>query len=483
LNLDFHGYLRALRRWRWMIALITVTAAVTAGLASLQQPKVYVTGAVGLVSPKQLIPPGAGVNDANQVPSIDQLVETYVGLINTEPVRQRLIADGIPRTDGQLRSSITAFHQPSTTLINVTVSDQDPAVALATARDVIPAFNSSLTELQTKVGARQSAQLDSLVPWELPASAPTTPVSPNIPRTILLATAAALVLSLALAIGFERLDNTIKQDTDVRIKLGANLLGSIIQHPTGDLDEPGLVEMITARYMNDPLAEQYRALRTNVMYARAAHNLRSLLVTSTRPGEGKTTTACNLAIVLAQAGTRVILVDADFRRPALNQVFQRPRNIGLGNLILGEEPSPLLISPTTVTNLRIVCSGPTPPNPSELLGSVSMGRVMEKLQEEAEMVIIDSPPVGAVTDATVLGSLVDGALVVVERGGTSVAAIHRTLETLEAVEVNILGIVLNKMRAADAVEYYDYYYGKRPPRGARAAAAAAPESSAATPGK
>jgi capsular exopolysaccharide synthesis family protein len=458
--MDYGGFLRAIRRWRWMIGLVTLTAAITSGLVTLQAPKVYITQAVGLVSPKQLLPAGAGVNtnDPSQVPSIDQLVETYVGLINSYPVRQRMIAEGIPRSDFQLGAEIAAVRQPNTTLISIRVTDLDPAVSLAAARAVIPAFNSSLADLQAKVGAKQSAVLDSLVPWEIPVPGSTFPLAPDIFKSMLLAGGAALVLTIGLAMLLERVDNTVKQEGDVGLKLGVPLLGSVVRRPATEQDGASETELVSERHVNDPVAEQYRALRTNVLYAREAEKLKTLLVTSTRPGEGKTTTACNLAISLAHAGHRVVLMDADFRRPALHRIFSRTTNIGLGNLILQDRPETELIVATDVRNLRLICSGPTPPNPSELLGSAGMKRVLASVLRSADIVIIDSPPVGAVTDATVLGAMVDGVIVVVERGGTQVRAIQKTMHTLQSVGVRVLGVVLNKTRASDMAEYYAYYY-------------------------
>jgi succinoglycan biosynthesis transport protein ExoP len=448
------GYLGAIRRWKWLILLVTVTCSTTAALASLELPRVYETSAVGLVSPKQLLPAGGGnASDPTQEPSIDQLVETYVGLINTEPVRQRLIDGGIPRDTGQLRASISAARQPNTTLITILVSDGDPAVALSITQRVIPAFNASLDTLQSKVGSSPTSHLDALVPWEIPSVAPATPISPNIPRNVALAAVASLVIAVLLALVLERLDDTIKSEVDVRTRLGLSLLGSILLRPA---EVGGLPEMMTAAGADEPVGEQYRALRTNVLYTRASKPLRTLLVTSTIPGEGKTTTAVNLAVVMAQAGNRVVLVDADFRKPALHRIFDRAENRGLGNLILGDRPDKELIQTCSVPNLRVVTTGPPPPNPSELIGSSGMKRVIDRLATGADIVIIDSAPVAPVTDAAVLATLVDGIVMVVERGGARVKAIEKALDTLRGVGGNVLGAVMNKARPDDASGYYYY---------------------------
>ncbi|MEA2645333.1 MAG: tyrosine-protein kinase [Chloroflexota bacterium] len=457
--MDPRPYLRVVWRWRWLVVLIVVTCALTSVLVSYQLPKAYATTATGLVSPKQLLP--GGTPDATQAPNIDQLVETYVGLINTDPVRSRLVKDGIPRSTDQLKGAITAARAPSSTLIKITIVDSEPGVAQAIARDIIPAFNASLDDLQTKVGVDSKSRLDALVLWEVPATAPTTPITPNIPRNVELAVAASLVGAILLAFLIERLDSTVKTEADLREKTGLTVLGSVIERPAGDLDPDQGIETVVVTHPTDPLAEQYRAIRTNVLFSRVDSELRTLIVTSPSPGEGKTTTASNLAVVLAQAGNNVILVDADFRRPAIHSVFGVNSDVGLGNLILGDKTEDEVLQSTKVPRLRVVCTGVTPANPSELLGSSSMQRALERLNAKADVVILDTPPVTAVTDATVLSALVDGVVVVVERGGTSFASLTRSIETMQGVGARIIGLVLNKARAEAGVGYY-YYYGPHP---------------------
>lgn len=457
--MDARGYLRALRRWRWLILLIAVTCSATAAAVSYQLPKVYKATAVGLVSPKQLIPPASNLTpgDTSQLPSIDQLIETYVALIDSGPVWDELVRSGIPRTPGQLQAEILAARQPNTTLVNITITDSDPATALTIARRIIPAFNTSLDTLQGTLGGDTSTHLLSLVPWEVPISPPDAPVSPDIPLNVLAATLAGLALGVLLAIAIERFDNSVKLPGDVTVKLGMPLLGSVMIRPAPKGATPGMVDLVAASSVQDPLSEQYRAIRTNLMFSNADKKLQSIVVTSAAPYEGKSTTASNLAVVMAQAGHKVILVDADFRRPALHHLFDRPQQPGLTNLILRDRRDNEAIFNTDVPNLRVVCAGPQPANPSELLGSQSMERVLTHLKTLADLVILDAPPVSVVTDATILSALTDGVIVVVERGGTAIPAILRAVETLRGVGANIIGAVLNKARPEEVESYY--YYG------------------------
>jgi receptor protein-tyrosine kinase len=375
-------------------------------------------------------------------------------------VRDRLVASGIPRTEKQLNASILAGRRPNTTLINVQAADSEPSVALQIARGIIPAFNASLQELQATVDTPSSnSHLDSLVPWEVPSQASDTPISPDISRNILLAIGAAIVLAVGLAFLIERIDNTVKSDSDIRLRLGLPLLGAVFLRDAvkDDFGKPAALEVISATRFKDPMSEQFRALRTNIMFSQVDKPTSSIVVTSTVSGEGKTTAACNLAVVMAQAGSRVILVDADFRRSALHRVFDQPDNVGLGNLILGDRPQAEALRDTQVPNLRVIFAGTTPHNPSEVLGSTRMAHILQELSQEADVIIFDSPPVGAVTDATVLSTLAGVAVLVVEQGRAGMPAIARAAETLTTVGVSLIGVVLNKARTQDRA-HYQYYY-------------------------
>jgi len=459
------AYLPTLRRWAWLIISFTLVAGVTAALVSLELPKQYESTTVGLVNPKQLLLSGT---DTGYTAQPDQLVQTYVQLMSNKPVWDRLVAEGIPRTREQLKTELTVKREPNTSLIDVTIRDHSPEVALRVAQDIIPAFNSSLGELQARVaGAKPaSAQLDSLVPWSVPSDAPTTPVSPRIPLNVAVALVAGLMISVGFAFLLEHLDDTVKNEANVRLRLELPLLGSIFfKKGMSRLTKPqDIVALVTLTHPKEPIAEAFKAIRTGLLFSVEDNEaLSTIVVTSTTPGEGKTSTACNLAIVLAQAGRRVILVDADFRRPTLHQVFRRGRNVGLGNLILQDLPEEEVVTDTQLPNLKLLCSGPTPPNPSELLGSPGFARVVDRLKQRCDVIIFDTPPIGAVTDATVLAARADGVVVVVDGGRTPVSGVLRTRDTLRAVNAKILGVVLNKMKTAKGGGYDYYYY--TPPGG------------------
>jgi protein-tyrosine kinase len=212
--------------------------------------------------------------------------------------------------------------------------------------------------------------------------------------------------------------------------------------------------------VKSPESEAYRTLRTNIQFSSVDNPIRSLLVTSSSPGEGKSTTTANLAVVLAQTGQRVIVVDTDLRRPVLHKVFGIPNNIGLTTALLaGESLSQEdYLQPTEIDTLSVLTSGPIPPNPSELLGSHRMQHLIEVLAQAADIVIFDSPPVLAVTDAVVLGRQVDGVLVVADAGNTREHALAQAVAELQKTGANVLGVALNRLDTRRGGYYYYYYY-------------------------
>ena len=455
---DLLAYLRILRRWIWLIVGISILAAATSAAVSSQLPKQYESTTVALVNPKQGLLTSA---DAGVAVQLDQLVQTYAQLVNIEPVRQSLISDGVPRNSVQLQKALTVKREPNTTLIDITVRDRNPSVAFQVARNIIPAFNSSLDAIQTSaLGKATTSRLDSMVPAQVPPTAPIGPVSPN----ILLNTAAALVAGLLISTGLvfliERLDNRIHTEVDVRTELALTPLGSIARTvPKQPGHAPrGVMALTTMTHPMDSVSEAYKAIRTSLLFSSTDRPVRTLIVTSTAPGEGKTSTACNLAVVMAQAGNRVILVDADFRRPTLSKIFRLPDNVGLGNLVLGDRSLDEALGDTEVANLKVLATGPIPPNPSELLSSRPMAAILPQLAAAADFVIFDTPPVAAVTDATVLASKCDGVILVVEAGRTAGPAVIRTRDTLLGVNARMLGVVLNKQRSRNSSDGYYYYY-------------------------
>lgn len=214
--------------------------------------------------------------------------------------------------------------------------------------------------------------------------------------------------------------------------------------------------LITHEQTKSFIAEAYRTLRTNIHFSKGDKQPKTILFTSAAPGEGKSTTVANTAVSLAQAGNKVIVMDCDLRKPVQHRFFGRNYN-GLTNLLTEHLPVEDLLQKTAVENLWLLSSGPIPPNPSELLGSKKMQKVLDYARKEADYVIIDTPPILAVTDACVLASKVDGVILVVGAGMIRPEMAQKAKELLENVKGHLLGVVLNRVELEQG--HYYYYYG------------------------
>jgi succinoglycan biosynthesis transport protein ExoP len=291
-----------------------------------------------------------------------------------------------------------------------------------------------------------------------PAPLPLAPLPRQGLRYILMALAVSLGVGIGLAFLIEYLDWTIKTPEELDAVYGLSTLGVIGAIRNGSRNRTGQEGLVTLAAPHSPIAEAFRALRTNIQFASPDKPVGSLMVTSAGPVEGKTLISANLAIVLAQAGKRVILVDTDLRRPRVHKLFDLSRTSGFTDLVIDQENGvEAYLQPTAVDNLRVLACGPLPVNPAELLGSPRVGQVMEQLKEHADVVVYDTPPAATVTDAVVLGSRVDAVIQVVRAGGPRRDVVRRTKGLLEKVGARVLGPVLNGVSLSD-VGYYNYYY-------------------------
>jgi capsular exopolysaccharide synthesis family protein len=312
------------------------------------------------------------------------------------------------------------------------------------------------------------------------AITPDGPIGPNRTRTVFIALFLALGLGVGFALLLEYLDDTVHSSEEVerllhlpalavipaaigngsrRLLAGPGALQKRNGHPA---DNPELLMNVDGR---SPLAEAYRHLRTSVLLSTAGRAPRSLLVTSSLPGEGKTTTAVNTAVSLAQTGASVVIIDADMRRPRLRSIFGLTERAGLSSILsneLSEVEVGALISKGPVAGLHVLTAGPIPPNPAELLGSDQMRRLMATLQSKFNHVVVDSPPVSSFTDGVLISSMVDGVLLVVHGGKSSRHVVKRSRQLLHDVGAKIFGVVLNNVQIqSHDYYYYNRYYGSR----------------------
>jgi capsular exopolysaccharide synthesis family protein len=299
-------------------------------------------------------------------------------------------------------------------------------------------------------------------------------IKPSKKTNILLGIVLGIMMGVGIAFAKEFLDNTIKAVEHLERK-GLTILG-IIPDMMGNKDgqaskviaktkspSKGGIDfrrrLITYEDPKSPVSESYRSLRTNVAYASVDKKIKSLLISSSQPGEGKSTTTANLAIAFAQLRKKTLLVDADLRKPVQHNVFGHPRGPGLSEYLIGEvESAESIIHKTKIDNLYIMTAGGLPPNPSELLGSDRMSRLIDQLEQGYDMVLFDSPPIVAVTDASMISGELDAIAIVVKAGQTEQSAVDRALDTIRNIKAPLIGAILNGANQKSLGGKYSYYY-------------------------
>ena len=444
--------------------------------------------------------------DYNQLLASQRLSKTYASIATTRPLLNRVIDKlGLaPVTPDELAKRVRASAALDSTLLTITAQDPDQARAAAIAnamadeliaaspnlqgpqqdiresvqkdldatqatitstqaeverlaglQDRTTAEEASLNVLQGRlVTLRQTyATLLSFLSNDSsnflsvvePAVAADAPVSPRPLFSLLLGAIIGLLIAVAVLFIAEFLDDTVKTSADVHELLRVPTLGAIARLPRGSRRRP-LDRLVTLSAPRSAAAEAYRSLGSNVEFASIDAPVRSILVTSAGPGEGKSVCAANLAIVLAQAGHRVLLVDGDLRDPDIHNLFNVPNGAGLTDLLRnGGANARETILATAVESLQVLTAGVPPAIPAELLGSRRMKAVLERLQAEVEIVIVDSPPMRGVADPAILSSFLDATLLVVEAGRSRRGLVREAGEALARANARVLGVVLNRL--------------------------------------
>ena len=291
-------------------------------------------------------------------------------------------------------------------------------------------------------------------------------VSPDSWRNIKMAIVIGLMLGLGLAFLFEYLDNTIKTPEELEQVLNLPYLGLIPLLDVSNVSKNDISEeLVTLKQPRSSASESYRSIRTRIIYSAAEKPPKSILMTSATTEEGKTITSANMAVTMAHAGSKVIMVDCDMRKPRLHHLLGLDREKGLSNVLVGEKRLDEVIVETQEENLHAIACGPIPPNPSELLGSKAMARVIQELGQTYDRIVLDSPPLIAVTDAIVLSKMVDGVVLILQANSTPKDLARNSANNLHAVNAHVLGVVLNKVDLQKNAyyyqnSYYNYLYGE-----------------------
>lgn len=293
-----------------------------------------------------------------------------------------------------------------------------------------------------------------------PAEKPVVPVRPKKLLNIVVAIVVGAFGGVALAFFFEYLDDSARTIEDIERVVKWPFLGNVPDIDTKD--NPEELEQFAHLKPKDPVAEVYRIIRTRVLFSSMEdHPLKTILITSPGPQEGKTTTLCNLGITLVQNQKRVLLVDADMRKPRLHQVFNRPNDTGFSNYLAGQSAFQETVQKTDIGNLCLVTGGIMPPNPSELLASHKVLEFIAKAKEGYDFILFDSPPVAMLTDAVIIARVLDGTIMVIKSGKTSKRILARVYQLLSDTKTKVIGVLLN-MVSLDSGSYYYYssYCGK-----------------------
>jgi capsular exopolysaccharide synthesis family protein len=293
------------------------------------------------------------------------------------------------------------------------------------------------------------------------AEAPLYPSAPNLKVALLLAALAAVVLGVGQALLREQLDNTVKTQEDLEHAARAAFLGLIPAVKPADLQDGETADLYVHRKPKSPVAECCRTVRTNLLFLGTERPLQRLLVTSSGPQEGKTTAVIDLGVTFAQSGQRVLLVDTDLRRPRLHRAFGLSGEVGLSSVLLDEKLLASALQATAVPGVTVLPCGPLPPNPAELLHTERFRQLVAELSRRFDRVIFDSPPIGAVTDAQILASEVDGVVLLAKAGKTTKEGVQRARRALHDVGARVAGAILNAVDLEDRSAGYYYYYYER----------------------
>ena len=390
-----------------------------------------------------------------------QRVLSYTQLIMGETLAQRTIEKlSLDMSTDTLQAHVKASARPDTVLIDVEVLDESPVRARDIANALSDEFVVMIRDLETPTGGGLP---DSRVVVEQRASVPDKAITPKTALNIAIGLTVGLLLGIGLAILRGLIDNTVKARETIEEITGTGLVGSI------PFDKERRKEAaISFDSDNSPIAEEFRKLRTNLQFLAVDNPPRVIVVTSSMPNEGKTTTAINIALALAESEHNVVLVGGDMRRPKLEDYLGLIEEVGFSTVLAGRASLDDTLQRTRFPRLTVLASGAIPPNPSELLGSLAAKKVLNELRAKFDYVVIDSSPLLAVTDGAILAACADGVLIMARYGATKREHLVQAVGSLEDVGARLLGAVftMTPVRGGGSYSYYGTYgtygtYGNR----------------------
>jgi len=447
-------YLGLLRKYWRSIAAITLVAISLAGAYSLLAQPTFTSKASLFFS----------VNSANSASDLnagssyaESQVQSFAKVARTDIVLQPVIDKlGLGITPQQLAEQVTVTVPTKTATLDLAAVANSPEDGAQLAQAISEQLVTTIDQLSPPSADGTKAVAATII---TPAQLPVAPTTPRTMQNLALGAMVGLLLGAGLAIMRDMLNLSIRSERDVERVTEIPLIGVVPED-----DDAVRNPLVLNADPRSQRAEAYRSLRTNLQFLGLDHGKRSIVVTSSIPGEGKTTTAINTASTLAAGGDRVLLIDADLRRPKVAKYLNVEGGVGLTTVLIGEAQLSDVLQPCGVSGLDVLAAGPLPPNPAELLGLLQMQQLLAEASRRYNTIIIDSPPLLPVTDAAVLSRITHGTLVVV---GSSIARrpqLAKALENLDRVDARILGLLLTRVRRRDSNSYYYEYEYQPTPR-------------------
>jgi succinoglycan biosynthesis transport protein ExoP len=452
---ELSDYLDILRR-RWLgVVIITLTTLALASAVTLAMPKKY-TATTRLF----IAVAGESVTDLAQGSNFaEKQMSSYAEVATSPTVLAPVIGElHLRTTPKELAESVKATVPVETVILEIEATDPDPT----RAADIANAVGRELARATADLSPQKEYGTKAVVATPIAAAeAPDKASSPKILQNLAVGLILGLLLGLGIAVLRHVLDTKVRNENDVRVLTESPILGVVAY----DQEVSSHPVILRDRPLAAP-SEAVRRLRTNLQFIDIGNRSKSIVISSSIPGEGKSTIAINLAVSLADAGARVILVDADLRRPSIAEYLGIEGGVGLTTVLIGRAQVEDVLQPLGKTTLDLLPAGQIPPNPSELLGSTAMADLLEQLSTSYDMVLLDSPPLLPVTDAVVLSNLAGGALVVVGVDRIHRPQLQQSLESLETAGAHLFGVVMNKIARREAAAYaygsgYDSYAPKQ----------------------
>lgn len=455
---------RVAQRWRVIVATLLVVVATTATVTFLLTPK-YESRTRVFVSNS------ANIEDiGNQMAAgvyAQQKVLSYAAVASSSAMAERVIADlGLKESPREVANKVSTAVEFGTVLVTITVTDDSPTEATAIANSVLENYNALLNRIDSGEGNISPVTISVM---EQPSES-NQQVSPNVGLNLVAGVFIGLLLGIALAVLRDLLDDTVKGAEDLG-DVETSLLGTIPKRGKAGRKGPQLDGPLVDSMERSGAAEALRQLRVNLRFASLDNTPRTILVTSTAPGEGKSFVSANLAAVYAAAGYSTALVDLDLRRPVQAERLGLESGVGVTSVLLGQVSLAEALQPVSSANFYLLASGQLPPNPAEVLATRALSDLIAKLATDFDVVIFDTPPAGMFADARQVAALVDGTILVSRYKRTKRQVLKKTLGSLSDISATVLGVVIN-LASEKSTGYGGYdgyqYAGARKPEAAPA---------------